>query len=116
MLNKNLNSKLETIDLEDTDIINRAQKSISCVRDALNELKTFTLEYLFPDEENEIHFFKKVKPEIFSKLIYYVKLNNIESKRPMGSFEIQQNYLIRELEKNSLCISTLTLNFIVIIE
>ena len=32
-------------------------------------------------------------------VIYHVKINNIESKRPMGSIEIQQNYLLSELLK-----------------
>ncbi|WP_417943625.1 RteC domain-containing protein [Flagellimonas abyssi] len=39
----------------------------------------------FPSKEDEIYFFKHVKPQIFSKLIYYIKLFNIESKRPLRS-------------------------------
>lgn len=96
---KRLNNNLQLIDLEESNSIIKAQKSIVCVKNALSKLKTFILEYSFKSEEEEILFFKEIKPGILSQLIYYVKLNNVESKRPMGSFEIQQSYLIHELEK-----------------
>lgn len=63
------------------------------------QLKVFAAQYTFSDEAEEIHFFKEMKPELFSKLIYYVKILNIESRRPTGSHEIQEVYLRRELKK-----------------
>lgn len=101
-LNKDLNTQLQTIDLEEPDIIKKAQKSIVCLKITLSKLKTFILNYSFKNEEEEILFFKEIKPGILSQLIYYVKVNNIESQRPLGSFEIQQNYLMAELEKLTL--------------
>lgn len=98
-LNKDLNAKLQVIDLEETDIIKRAQKSITCIKDALSKLKLFVHEHDFKNEEEEINFFKEIKPALLSQLIYYIKINNIESRRPMGSLEIQQKYLLLELEK-----------------
>jgi len=87
---KSLNSRLQTINLEEVDIIRKAQRSIVCIKDTLTSLKTFILNYTFSSEEEEILFFKEIKPGIVSQLIYYIKLNDIESKRPMGSFEIQR--------------------------
>ena len=98
-LNKNLNSQLQAIDIEETDLIKKAQKSILCIKCALNELKIFTLNYTFKDEDEEILFFKEIKPGILSQLIYHVKINNFESKRPLGSLEIQQSYILKEFEK-----------------
>lgn len=98
-LNEELNKHLQIIDLEETNIINKAQKSIMCVKNTLSMLKNFILHYAFKNNAEEILFFKEIKPGIFSQLIYYTKLNNIESKRPIGSFEIQQKYLVNELEK-----------------
>jgi hypothetical protein len=98
-LNKDLNAQLKTIDLEETDLIKKAQKSIVCIKSTLSKLKTFILNYTFKSEEEEILFFKEVKPGILSQLIYQIKINNIESKRPMGSIDIQQKYLLHELEK-----------------
>ncbi len=98
-LNQKLNKQLQVIDLEETSIIVKAQKSIACIKNVYNTLKKFILDYTFKNEEEEILFFKEVKPGILSQLIYFTKLNNIESKRPIGSFEIQQRYLLNELEK-----------------
>ena len=101
-LNENLSNYLQIIDSEESDTIRKAQKSIRCIKDALSQLKAFTIQYTFCDEDEEILFFKKTKPELFSKLIYYAKILNIESSRPVGSREIQIGYLRGELKKLTL--------------
>ena len=53
----------------------------------------------FKSKQKEIHFFKVVKPKVFSKLIYYVKLFNIESKRPRGSKKSQIKYFNSHIER-----------------
>lgn len=98
-LNIELNSRLHAIDIEETDLILKAQKSIVCIKDVLSKLRAFIVNYKFKNEEEEIYFFKVIKPEIVSQLIYHVKINNFESKRPLGSLEIQQCYILKELEK-----------------
>jgi hypothetical protein len=95
-LNKNLNSQLQKIDLEEPDIIRKSHKSIHCVKDSLTQLKEFILQHSFCNEADEIRFFKEIKPEFFSQLIYYVKVFNIESRRPMRSYENQKNEPIKE--------------------
>ena len=90
---------MQVIDLEETNLVNKAHKSIVCLNSSLSKLRNFKLNYTFNNEEEEILFFKDIKPKIFCQLIYHVKINNIEGKRPMGSFEIQQKYLLNELEK-----------------
>ena len=101
-LNKELNSQLQDIDLEEPDLIRKAQKSIRCIKDALTQLRAFTIQYTFCNDAEEILFFKKTKPELFSKLIYYVKILNNETSRPVGSSEIQIGYLRGELKKLTL--------------
>lgn len=101
-INKNLNNQLQIIDIEEISLVNKAQKSIVCINSSLNKLRIFILNYTFKNEEEEILFFKDFKPRIFSQLIYHVKINNIEGKKPMGSFEIKQKYLLNELEKLTL--------------
>lgn len=98
-LNIELNSRLHTIDIEESDIIVKAQKSIICLKEILKKLRAFIVHYTFKNDEEEIYFFKIIKPEIVSQLIYHVKINNFESKRPLGSPEVQQNYILNELEK-----------------
>ena len=98
-LNKDLSSQLQGIDLDESDLIRKAQKSIHCINYALTQLRAFTIQHTFCDDVEEILFFKRTKPELFSKLIYYVKILNIESRRPVGSREIQESYLQEELKK-----------------
>ena len=105
-LNKNLNYQLENIDLEEQDLLKKTQKSISCIKNALKQLKAFVLEYRFKSDEEEIEFFKKNKPELFSKLIYFTQLYSIETRRPYGSHEMQTEFLREELEKINLYFKT----------
>jgi RteC protein. len=101
-LNEDLSSQLQDIDLEELDFIMKAQKSFRCTKDALTQLRAFTIQHTFCNAAEEILFFKKTKPELLSKLIYYVKILNIESRRPVGSREIQKSYLRGELKKLTL--------------
>ncbi len=98
-LNKCLNNQLQTVDFEEPDLLKKSQRSILCIKNALNQLKAFILEYSFSNEAEEIYFFKNLKPELFSKLIYFTKIYNIESRRPSGRREIQEEFLREELEK-----------------
>lgn len=79
-LYKELTAKFQTTELEEINTINKAQKSIVCIRSALCKLKSYIVSYSFKSEEEEIHFFKVMKLEIFSKLIYFVMIFNFESK------------------------------------
>lgn len=101
-LNKELDIQLQSINLEPHDIIQYSQQSFIIVTNALKQLKAFVLGYTFKDEMEEIIFFKKIKPAIRSKAIYYKKIIEIESLRPTGSYEIQENYLKKELKKLTL--------------
>ena len=47
----------------------------------------------------EIIFFKIIKPKLFSKLIYYRKVYNIEMMRPNGQDCVLKNYFINELNQ-----------------
>ena len=98
-LNIELNSRLHAIDIEETDLILKAQKSIVCIKDILSKLRAFIVNYKFKNEEEEIYFFKVIKPEIVSQFIYHVKIDNFESKRRLRSLDIQQCYILKEFEK-----------------
>ena len=68
---------------------------------ALKETKKIVLTNEFKSKSDEIEFFKKIKPRLVSKFIYYVKLFKVISKRPKGNVKIQKKYLenaIREMQ------------------
>lgn len=101
-LNNELNIELKSIDLGTDNIIEKSQKSFVCISNALKQLKAFVFEYKFFNEQEEILFFKKQKPELYSKSIFYKKIAEIESLRPIGCHEEQDVYLRTELKKLTL--------------
>jgi len=96
---KKLDINLKQIDGEISDILKKSEQSIYCINSCLKQLKEYIRQNKFPNQEDEIQFFKEIKPSIYSKLIYFVKIFNIESKRPNGSDESQKKYLLKELDK-----------------
>lgn len=96
---KTLESELKQIESENPDILKKSEQSIYCISKLLKQLKEYISKNKFPNQEDEIHFFKEIKPAIYSKLIYSVKVFNIESKRPTGSDKSQKKYLQNELYK-----------------
>ncbi|TWI13051.1 RteC domain-containing protein [Sphingobacterium siyangense] len=65
----------------------------------LREIKEFVLQKGFLSLEEEIEFFKRMKPLVVSKLIYYNGIYKIEAKRPYGGDKIIKKYLDNELNK-----------------
>lgn len=90
---------LQNVSLEERDIFFKAAQAINLLETAFNSLKSYISAYAFKNESEEISFFKEMKPQLFSKLIYYRKIYNIEVMRPNGSYEVQKNYLISELDR-----------------
>jgi len=96
---KTLEYELKQLDSEIPDILKKAEKSIICISACLKQLKEFVSKNKFPNQTIEILFFKEIKPSIYSKLIYFIKVFNIESKRPTGSDKSQKRYIQNELNK-----------------
>jgi len=94
-----LESELKQIDSEISDILKKSEKSIYSISSCLKQLREYIRQNKFPSQEDEILFFKEIKPTVYNKLIYFVKLFNIESKRPNGSDKSQKKYLQNEIAK-----------------
>lgn len=94
-----LDSELNVLDLEIEDVLVRAEKGIRLTKRALKDLRELIIADEFETEESEIAFFKETKPRLYSRLIYYVKLFNIESKRPRGCSKSQIEYLNRYIAR-----------------
>ena len=96
-LKKEIDAKLEEIESSEISAITKSLKASRMLADAFNRLKTFILSYTFNDEEEEIMFFKEIKPKLCYRLIYYRKVYNIEMNRPAG-VEKQKEYLCEKLD------------------
>src|SRR5690606_26152242 len=73
------------------------EKAINLVLEQITTTKDFILNKGFKNLEEEIHFFKELKPKILSKLIYYNSIYKIEAKKPYIGEKIIESYLNDEL-------------------
>ncbi|BBE16145.1 tetracycline resistance element mobilization regulatory protein rteC [Aquipluma nitroreducens] len=96
-LKKEVDAKIELIESSEENILKRSLAGSQVLGEAFNRLKVFVLAYTFKDEEEEIIFFKDIKPKFCYRLIYYRKIYNIEMNRPMAGVDAQKVYLNKEL-------------------
>lgn len=96
-LKKEIDAKIEEIESSEISAITKSLKASRMLADAFNRLKIFILSHTFNDEEEEIMFFKEIKPKLCYRLIYYRKVYNIEMNRPAGA-EKQKEYLCEKLD------------------
>lgn len=90
---------LQELEKFEGDILDTIPPIIKLMEDMFKQLKTFISDYTFKDEDEEIRFFKEIKPQLFSKLIYYQKIYKIEAMRPNASDAMQKKYFEKQLDK-----------------
>jgi hypothetical protein len=96
---KAINAEVQMMESEESYIYKLATEVVTYLERRFQEVKSLISEYEFVDENEEILFFKKTKPQLFNKMIYYSKILNIENLRPTGSFHAQKRYLLYELDQ-----------------
>ena len=95
----NLNEQINFIDLEIDNQIEKCKNSIDVILKSVSEIKKIVLKSGFKVDTEEIQFFKELKPQFTSKLIYYNVVYKIEMKRPNGGNRILKKYYNNELLK-----------------
>ena len=70
-LQTDLNEQLNFIDLEIDNEIKRCEKAIEITLKAKENLKNVVIKSQFKSQNEEIYFFKEIKPQFTSKIIYY---------------------------------------------
>ena len=94
-----LETDLELLKSGTENILIQAEEGIKITKQALMRMREIVIRNKFQSEASEVHFFKFTKPQVYSKLIYFVKLFNIESKRPRSSNKSQIKYFNRQIDK-----------------
>ena len=94
-----IEGQLEALESGNGDILYKAEKGIALVEKCIRKLQQQIVGQDFETQSDEIYFFKHVKPQIFSKLIYYIRLFSIKSKRPRGKDVAQVKYLQQQIDK-----------------
>ena len=98
-LMSHLNLRLQFIEALNNEPLDGYSKSIRECQTALDTLKKHKIADGDYDEDKEITFYKKVKVPILSKLLYFVKMYNIEVRRPYGVHKTLIRYYKKEMMK-----------------
>lgn len=99
---------------EASSFIDEAYKMTGYLQELLRSVKEDVLKEGFSSKNEEIHFFKLVKPNILGKPIYYNKGYRIETASPAANGNLYQCYFglqLRELKleyKEHICNSDFT--------
>jgi RteC protein len=99
LLLTDLNEQLNYINLEIDDTLIRCEKAIEIIIKSIDKLKIVFLNENCKSLEQEIEFFKNVKPKFTSKLIYYNIIYKIEARLPNGGERVVKDYIKNELNK-----------------
>jgi small-conductance mechanosensitive channel len=66
---------------------------------ALDRMRELVVKEGFADKESEIEFFKRVKPSVYSRLLFYREVFDLETKRQEKDREGIRKYLERKLDE-----------------
>ena len=98
MINE-LDNRINDLTYEPNNSLISYENAIILVLQKLEEIKKYIKKTGFKNEEDEIMFFKQLKPQLVSKLIYFNSIYKIETKRPRGGDKTIKKYLNVELSK-----------------
>ncbi|WP_297869061.1 RteC domain-containing protein [uncultured Flavobacterium sp.] len=94
-----LENQLEENQTIEDDPIKKFEVAIEYVVISLEKLKAFFKNYNLNNKQDEIYFFKEIKPQFTSKLIYYNEIYNIEINKPIGDEKRIRKYYSKEIKK-----------------
>lgn len=87
-----INAEIETSCMDNDISSDKALYMINFIRPLFEELREYIHKYNFQDSEEEIYFFKNIKPLILSKLIYYNDIYTFELRKPNGNKEVVKEH------------------------
>lgn len=92
-LMREVDGQISTIDLHGEHIIKNCKTIIVCLKEKLAELKVYVEASPFPDEAEEIAFFKHHKPALLGRLLYFHEVLCIEMRRPLDDKMLDEYYM-----------------------
>lgn len=98
-LNNELELKINEVYDDDKDMVKVAEKSLVLIDDVIRNVKEMISAHHFENIAEEIHFFKKLKPQLISKFIYYSTVLELESHKPSAGSKILKKFYEAEQEK-----------------
>lgn len=77
----------------------KAEQCFHIVETAMIKLRDYIYQYTFADDDEEIHFFKIIKPRFHAELVYYAELIHIEANKPFGSKELVTSFYRQVIQR-----------------
>jgi len=99
ILLQKLFSDLKDIKSQNIEIISQSNLSIVACRQVLSQMSQVISTTCFIQEKDEITFFKKIKAQPLSQLIYFSEIRSIEIQYPKASLTDQKQYLEYKIRK-----------------
>ena len=94
-----MHAELNVVHRNFAEPIQLAAEAVKVVISFLEKLKTFSVSFQFQNETDEIEFFRIIKPQFVSKLIYYNEIYNLETDRPYGGEKALRKFYNNQLEQ-----------------
>ncbi|MBK5215126.1 MAG: RteC domain-containing protein [Flavobacteriaceae bacterium] len=91
-----LEDELKTLKIGMGQECDFTMKAVDLCGEAIRTLKKFVVEIGFENQKDEIYFFKTLKPQVNSKLFFYMSVFDIQTSRPDGNIEFHLKVLKRE--------------------
>jgi hypothetical protein len=92
-----LENQLNEVSINSESLSDQYKTSIALCKKAMAKLKNYIASYSFENTEDEVHFFKVIKPQFYSKYIYFINVYNFLMQKPLGGEEILKDYINYEL-------------------
>ena len=92
-----IHNKEDKISSQSKRVIDEAYEMTLYLQDLLFEVKKQIVERGFKNDEEEIKFFRTIKPQILGKLIYYNKVYRIETTCPVSNGKMYYSYFSNQL-------------------
>lgn len=92
-----IHNKEDKILSQSKSLIDEAYEMTLYLQDLLGSVKKYLIEEGFKNDEEEIRFFRSIKPQILGKLIYYNKIYRIETTCPVSNGKMYYNYFSGQL-------------------
>ncbi|MET3981790.1 hypothetical protein ABIB62_004406 [Mucilaginibacter sp. UYP25] len=92
-----LENQLNEVSINGESLSDQYKTSIILCKKAMAKLKNYIASYNFESVEDETHFFKIVKPQFYSKYIYFINVYNFMMQKPLGGEDILKDYINYEL-------------------
>ena len=92
-----LRSSIALLDGETITPLERLKQTLLLTSEKINEIKKEVVQNGFSSTDEEIHFFKFVKPAFYALQIYEVDIYNLTTNVPPGTSEMQKAFYEQEL-------------------